>query len=73
MGVQHLVTLQLAQITHVANIAETEVMVGAPLAGPVSNSLCSLLRLRLRLRLALVEDDFVFVGTVVLVEFISRD
>ena len=43
LTVEHFVALDMAQIAHVANISEGEVVVEASLASPVSNSLLDLL------------------------------
>ena len=44
LTVEHFVALDVAKVAHVANISECEVVVEAPLASPVSNSLLNLLR-----------------------------
>ena len=43
LGVEHFAGLDVAHVAFVANVSESEVVVAAPLAGPVANSLGGLL------------------------------
>ena len=43
LTVEHFVALDVAEVAHVADISECEVVIEASLAGPVTNSLLDLL------------------------------